>query len=74
MDVWHVFEAAPLIPMQLVMAAAQMRARERLQLRELPVIMQLQEQPRPQLASTIHNVACAPSRPSPSVIIITIIY
>ena len=56
MDVWHVFEAAPLIPMQLVMAAAQMRARERLQLRELPVIMQLQEQPRPQLASTIHNV------------------
>ena len=50
----------PLIPMQLVMAAAQIRAREHLQMLKLPVIMQLQDQPLPQPPNTIHNVACAP--------------
>jgi hypothetical protein len=46
--------------MQLVMAAAQIRAREHLQMLKLPVIMQLQDQPLPQPPNTIHNVACAP--------------
>ena len=54
------FEAVPLIPMQLVMAAVQMRAREHLQMLKLLVIMQLQNQPLPQPPNTIHNVACAP--------------
>ena len=54
------FEAVPLIPMQLVMAAAQLRAREHLQMLKLLVIMQLQDQPLPQPPNTIHNVACAP--------------
>ena len=54
------FEAAPLIPMQLVIAAARMRARGHLQMLKLPVIMQLQDQPLPQPPNTIHNVACAP--------------
>ena len=42
------------------MAAAQIRAREHLQILKLPVIMQLQDQPLPQPPNTIHNVACAP--------------
>ena len=46
--------------MQLVMAAAQIRAREHLQMLKLPVIMQFQDQPLPQPPNTIHNVACAP--------------
>ena len=46
--------------MQLVMAAAQLRAREHLQMLKLPVIMQLQVQPLPQPPNTIHTVACAP--------------
>ena len=46
--------------MQSVMAAAQIRAREHLQMLQLPVIMQLQDQPLPQPPNTIHNVACAP--------------
>ena len=46
--------------MQLVMAAAQIRARKQLQMLKLPVIMQLQDQPLPQPTNTIHNVACAP--------------
>ena len=54
------FEAVPLIPMQLVMAAAQMRACEHLQMLKLPVIMQLQDRPLPQPPNTIHIVACAP--------------
>ena len=54
------FEAVPLIPMQLVMAAAQIRGREHLQMLKLPVIMQLQDQPLPRPPNTIHNVACAP--------------
>ena len=54
------FEAVPLIPVQLAMAAAQMRAREHLQMLKPPVIMQLQDQPLPQPPNTIHNVACAP--------------
>ena len=53
-------EAVPLIPMQLVMAAAQSRARTHLQMVKLPVIMQLQDQPLPQRPNTIHNGACAP--------------
>ena len=47
------FKAVPLIPMQLVMAASQMRAREHLQMHHLPVIMQLQDQPLPQSPNTI---------------------
>ena len=54
------FEAVPLIPMQFMMAAAQIRAREHLQMLTLPVIMHLQDQPLPQPSKTIHNVACAP--------------
>ena len=50
----------PLIPMQLVMAAAQIRARKHLQMLKLPVIMPLQDQPLPQSPNTIHNAACAP--------------
>ena len=50
----------PLIPMQLVMAAAEVRAREHLRMLKLPVIMQLQDQPLPQPPNTIHNGACAP--------------
>ena len=50
----------PLIPMQLVMAAPLMRARERLHMLKLPVIMRLQDEPLPQLPNTIHNVAFAP--------------
>ena len=50
----------PLIPMQLVVAAAQIRARKHLLMLKLPVIMQLQDQPLPQPPSTILNVACAP--------------
>ena len=46
--------------MQLVMAAAQIRAREHLQMLKLPVIMQLQDQLLPQPPDTIYNVACAP--------------
>ena len=46
--------------MQLVMAAAQSRAREHLQMLKLLVIMQLQNQPLPKPPNTIHNVACAP--------------
>ena len=46
--------------MQLVMAAAQIMAREHLQVLKLPVIMQLQDQPLPQPPNTIHNVTCAP--------------
>ena len=46
--------------MQLVMDAAQIRAREHLLVLKLPVIMQLQDQPLPQPPNTIHNVACAP--------------
>ena len=46
--------------MQLVMAAAQIRAREHLQMLKLLVIMQLQDQALPQTPNTIHNVACAP--------------
>ena len=46
--------------MQLVMAASQIRAREHLQMLNLPVIMQLQDQPLPQPPNTIHNVTCAP--------------
>ena len=53
------FEAVPLIPMQLVMAAAQIRAREHLQMPKLPVIMQSHDQPLPQPPNTIHKVACA---------------
>ena len=53
------FKAVLLIPMQLVIAAAEMRARERLQMLELPVMMQVQHQPLPQPPNTIHNVACA---------------
>ena len=53
-------EAVPLIPLQLVMAAAQIRARKHLQMMKLPVIMQLQDQPLPQPPNTIHNVASAP--------------
>ena len=49
----------PLIPMQLVMAAAQIRARKHLQMLKLPVIMQLQDQPLRQPPNTIPNVACA---------------
>ena len=59
-DLCDRFEAVPLIPMQLVMAAAQMRAREHLQLLKTAVIMQMQDQPLPQPPNTIHNVACAP--------------
>ena len=54
-----IFEAVPLIPMQLVMAAAQFRAREHLQMLELPVITQSLDQPLPKPPNTIHNVACA---------------
>ena len=57
MDLCDRFEAVPLIPMQLVLASPQMRAREHLQMLKLPVIMQMQDQPLPQ--PTIHNVACA---------------
>ena len=46
--------------MQLVMAAAETRAREQLHMLILPVIIQLQDQPLPQPPNTIHNVACAP--------------
>ena len=46
--------------MQLVMAAAQSRAREHLQMLILPESMQLQDKPLPQPPNTIHNVACAP--------------
>ena len=46
--------------MQWVMAAAQSRAREHLQMLKLPVIVQLQDQLLPQPPNTIHNVACAP--------------
>ena len=49
-----------MIPMQLVMAAAQIRTRKHLQMLRLSVIMQLQDQPLPQPPNTIHNVACAP--------------
>ena len=59
------FEAMHLIPMQLAMAAAEMRAREHLQMLKLPVIMQLQDQPLPQPPHTIQNDACVLSRPSP---------
>ena len=50
------FEAVPLIPMQLVMAAAQMSAREHLQMLKISVIMQMQDQPLPQPPNNIHNV------------------
>ena len=50
----------PLIPMQLVMAAAQIRARKHLQMQKLAVIMHLQNQPLPQPPNTSHNGACAP--------------
>ena len=46
--------------MQLVMVAAQIRAREHLQMLKLAVIMQSQDQPLPQPPNTIHNSACAP--------------
>ena len=46
--------------MQLVMAAAQIRARKHLHMLKVPVIMQLQDQPLPQPPNTIHNGACAP--------------
>ena len=46
--------------MQLVMAAAQMRAREHLQMLKLLVIMQLQDQPLPQPPNTIHNGSFVP--------------
>ena len=46
--------------MQLVMAAAQIRAREHLHMLKLPVIIQLQDQLLPRPPNTIHNVACAP--------------
>ena len=49
-----------LIPMQLVMAAAQIRARKHLQMLKLSVIMQLQDQLLPQPPNAIHNGACAP--------------
>ena len=52
----NMLEAVPLIPMHPVLAAAQTRGRERLQLIKLAVIMQ--EQPLPQPPNTIHNVAC----------------
>ena len=44
--------------MQLMMAAAQIKARDHLQMLKLPVIMQLQDQPLPQPPNTVHNVAC----------------
>ena len=46
--------AVPLIQMQFVMAAAQVRAQghEHLQMLKLPVIMQLQDQPPPQPPNT----------------------
>ena len=46
--------------MQLVMAAAQIRAHKHLQMLKLAVIMQLQDQPLPQPPNTIHNGASAP--------------
>ena len=52
---FDMFEAVPLIRMQLAMAAAQIRAREQLQMLKLPVSMQLQDQPLPQPPNTIHN-------------------
>ena len=54
------FEAVPLIPMQMGMAAAQMRAREHLQMLELTVVIQLHDQPLPRPPNTIHNASCAP--------------
>ena len=45
--------------MQLVMVAAQTRARKHLQMLKLAVIMQLQDQPLPQPPNTIQNGACA---------------
>ena len=51
----------PLVPIQLVMAAAQMRACEHLQMLELRVIMQLQDQPLPLPPNTIYTlVGCTP--------------
>ena len=60
MDLCDMFEAVPQIPMQLVVSAFQMRAREHLQMLILPVIMQLQDHPLPQPPTNIHDVACAP--------------
>ena len=53
--------AVPLIPMQLVhmMAVAQMRARERLQMLQLFWIVHLQDQPLHQPSINIHSVSCA---------------
>ena len=49
------FEAVPVIPMQVVMFAAQMTAGGHLQMLKLPGIMQLQDQPLP---SQYHPQCC----------------